>query len=235
MTGAITHLLSVMHPQELSRRGCGHQVMVSGTSRPPMCSANTCLLVKKLAGPVMFRRKMSDDLWWSMISMIGDHLSVIHNTMRFSMVFIDLLIVWLLWNSSSFFMMNVPVDGKKWSPTVKNGKESCGLPGLWEVPFLRAFAQHAVLVEPESRSRFPGPERSRSYGATKACQRYPKVIGYWNVLICNECMYVYTYLYIYIYIYIYINIIYYICMYAYIYINNMLYIYYMHVCINTYI
>jgi len=50
MTGAITHLLSVMHPQELSRRGCGHQVMVSGTSRPPMCSANTCLLVHQKIG-----------------------------------------------------------------------------------------------------------------------------------------------------------------------------------------
>ena len=69
MTGAITHLLSVMHPQELSRRGCGHQVMVSGTSRPPMCSANTCLLVQKIGRSCHVSEK---DEWWSM--MIYDDL-----------------------------------------------------------------------------------------------------------------------------------------------------------------
>ena len=58
------------------------------------------------------------------------------------------------------FLSNV-----QWMVTV-TGKESCGLPGLSQVPFLRAVAQHAVLVEPESRSRFPG-ERSRSLGRPK--------------------------------------------------------------------
>jgi hypothetical protein len=65
-----------------------------------------------------------------MISMIGDHLSVIHNTMRFSMVFIDLSYRMIAVKFFIFLHDECPVDGKKWSPTVKNGKESCGLPGL---------------------------------------------------------------------------------------------------------